>query len=72
MCYFLYITLYNTPDIIKPFSYCVHNVPKIFGHPGTLPVYKMYNKTESTHNDASDNNVFLGMHKHTWGLVVSV
>jgi len=39
MCYFLYITLCNTPDIIKPFSYCVHYGPKIFGRPETLPLF---------------------------------
>ena len=72
MYYFLHITLYNTPDNIKPFSYCEHYGPKIFRDAGTLPVYKTYNKTESTHNDVSHNNLFLGMHKHTWGLVVSV
>ena len=64
MCYFLYITIYNTLDNIKPFGYCIHH--------GPLPVCKTYNKTESTYNDVSDKNMFLGMHKHTWGLVISV
>lgn len=50
-CYFLYITVYNTSDNIKPFSYFVHYGPKIFGDAGTMPVYKTDNKTESTHND---------------------
>jgi hypothetical protein len=62
MCYFLYFTLYITPDIIKPLSYCVHYGPKIFRGPGTMPFYKTYNITESTHTDVSDNTVFLGMH----------
>ena len=38
MCYFLYITLYNTPDNIKPFGYCIHHGPKIFGGAGPLPL----------------------------------
>ena len=39
MCYFLYITLYNTPDNIKPFSYCTHYGPKIFGGTGPLSLF---------------------------------
>ena len=38
MCYFLYITQYNTPDNIKPFGYCIHHGPKIFGGAGPLPL----------------------------------
>ena len=39
MCYFLYITLYNTCDNIKPFGYCVHYGPKIFGGAGPLLLF---------------------------------